>query len=85
AFWSELLLTRGKWSGWIGYAFEDLTDEEQLASRELKKTDTILAGLQFAAGSGISFGLEYAHFTSAFFQSDKARTNQVMLSAQLSL
>jgi len=85
AFWSELLLTRGKWSGWIGYAFEDLTDEEQLAARELKKTDTILAGMQVAVGSGVSFGLEYAHFTSAHFQSEKAKTNQVMFSAQINL
>ena len=85
AFWSELLLTRGKWSGWIGYAFEDLTDEEQLAARELKKTGTILAGLQLAAGSGVSFGLEYAHFTSSYVQSEKAKTSQVMFSAQLNL
>ncbi len=85
AFWSELLLTRGKWSGWIGYAFEDLTDEEQLAAMELKKTGAILAGLQFAAGSGVSFGLEYSHFTSSYYQSVKAKTSQVMLSAQLNL
>ncbi len=85
AFWSELLLSRGKWSGWIGYAFEDLTDEEQLSAMELKKTDAILAGMQFAAGSGVSFGLEYSHFTSSYFQSVKAKTSQVMLSAQLNL
>ncbi len=85
SFWSELLLARGKWSGWIGYAFEDLTDEEQLAARELKKTGTMLAGMQFAAGSGVSFGLEFAHFSSAYSQSEKTKTNQVMFSAQLNL
>ena len=85
SFWSELLLARGKWSGWLGYAFEDLTDEEQLAARELKKTAALLAGVQFAAGSGVSFGLEYALFNSRHFQSDKVKTNQLMLSAQLSL
>lgn len=85
SFWSELLLARGKWSGWLGYAFEDLSDEEQLAARELKKTDTLLAGIQFAAGSGVSFGLEYALFTSRYVQAEKATTSQVMLSAQLNL
>jgi len=85
AFWSELLLAKGKWSGWLGYAFENLSDEDQLAAKELKKTDTMLAGIQFAAGSGVSFGLEYAHFTSAYFQSDKAKTGQVMFSAILNL
>ena len=85
AFWSELLLARGQWSGWLGYAFEDLTNDEQLAVKELKKTDTIMAGMQFVAGSGVSFGLEYAHFTSSYFQSDKAETNQIMFSAMLTL
>lgn len=85
SFWSELLLARGKWSGWLGFAFEDLFAEEQLAGRDLKKTDTLLAGVQFAAGSGVSFGLEYARFTSRHFQGDKVTANQVMLSAQLNL
>lgn len=85
SFWSELLLSRGKWSGWLGYAFENLFAEEQLAARDLKKTDTLLAGIQFAAGSGVSFGLEYALFTSRYIVSEKATTSQVMLSAQLNL
>ena len=87
AFWSELILAKGKWSGWLGYAFEDLTDEEQLAIPELKKTEALLAGIQYAAGSGINLGLEFSHFLSAYFQSDKAKakTSQVMFSAVLSL
>jgi len=85
AFWSELLLTRGKWNGWLGYAFENVNDEAQLAARELKKTDALLAGIQFAAGSGVSFGLEFVHFIGDYFQSAKAKTNQVMFSAQFNL
>ena len=85
AFWSELLLVQGKWNGWLGYAFENLSDEDQLTAKELKKTDTLLAGIQFAAGSGVSFGLEFTHFISDYFQSTKAKTNQVMFSAILSL
>ena len=85
SFWSELLLSEGKWSGWLGYAFENLTDDNQLAVKELKKTDALLAGVQFAAGSGVSFGLEFAHFISDYFQSAKAKTNQVMFSAQFNL
>lgn len=85
AFWSELLLVQGKWNGWLGYAFENLNDEDQLAARELKKTDALLAGMQFAAGSGVSFGLEFVHFSSDYFQSTKLKTNQVMFSAILSL
>ncbi len=37
AFWTELLLVKNKWSGWWGFAFEDLSDKDQLASRELKE------------------------------------------------
>jgi hypothetical protein len=85
AFWSELLLTQGKWSGWLGYAFENLSDEDQLTAGELKQTDALLAGVQFAAGSGVSFGLEFAHFIGGYFQSAKAKTNQVMFSAILNL
>ncbi|HSQ35593.1 MAG TPA: hypothetical protein VLQ89_06340, partial [Candidatus Binatia bacterium] len=85
AFWSELLLTRNKISGWLGYAFEDLNAEEQLAVNELKKTNCLLAGIQYAAGSGVSFGLEFAHFLSQHFESSKLKTNQLIFSAQLSL
>jgi len=85
AFWSELLLTEGKWNGWLGYAFENLSDDDQLAARELKKTGALLAGVQFAAGSGVSFGLEFTHFISDFFQAAKAKTDQVMFSAILGL
>lgn len=85
AFWSELLLVKGKLSGWLGYAFEDLNDEGQLAAKELKKTDCLLAGVQYAAGSGVSFGLEFAHFLSQPFQSEKIRTNQLVFSAVFNL
>lgn len=85
SFWTEVLLAKDKWSGWLGYAFEDLTDEEQFAAVELKKTETLLAGVQFAAGSGVSFGLEYAHFSSGYVPAVKVGTNQVMFSATLSL
>ncbi len=85
AFWSELLLARNKFSGWLGYAFEDLNDEKQLAARELKKTSCLLAGVQYAAGSGVSFGLEFAHFLSQPYQSAKIKTNQLVFSAVLNL
>lgn len=85
AFWSELLLVRNKWSGWLGYAFEDLSDKDQLVANELKKTSCLLAGIQYAAGGGVSFGLEFAHFLSRHFQSDKIKTNQLIFSAILSL
>jgi hypothetical protein len=85
AFWSELLLVQGKWNGWLGYAFENVNDEDQLAAMELKKTNALLAGIQFAAGSGVSFGLEFVHFISDYFQSTKLKTNQVMFSAQFNL
>lgn len=85
AFWSELLLAKDKWSGWLGYAFEDLNKKEQLTTPDKKKTETLLAGVQFAAGSGVSFGLEYAHFTTHYFPPVQYKTNQVMFSAILSL
>ena len=85
ACWTEVLLTRDKLSGWLGYAFEDLKDESQLAANELKKTSCLLAGIQYAAGSGVSFGLEFTHFLSQHFQSDKIKTNQLVFSAILSL
>lgn len=85
AFWSELLLTRNKLSGWLGYAFEDLSAEEQLAVNELKKTNCLLAGVQYAAGSGVSFGLEFAHFLSRHFADSELKTNQLIFSAIFSL
>ncbi|MCX6555722.1 MAG: hypothetical protein NTZ12_12040 [Candidatus Aminicenantes bacterium] len=85
AFWSELLLAKNKLSGWLGYAFEDLNDEAQLAANELKKTNCLLAGIQYAAGSGVSFGLEFAHFLSQNFQSNETKTNQLIFSAFFNL
>lgn len=85
AFWSELLLVKNKLSGWLGYAFEDLNDEAQLAANELKKTSCLLAGIQYAAGSGVSFGIEFARFLSSYFQAAKARTSQLVFSAIVSL
>jgi hypothetical protein len=85
AFWSELLLVKNKFSGWLGYAFEDLNDNDQLAAKELKMTNCLLAGIQYAVGSGISFGLEFTHFLSQHFQSDNFGTNQFIFSAILSL
>ena len=51
----------------------------------MKKTACYLIGLQYAAGSGVSFGLEAATFKSSYFLSDSAKTNQIMFSAILSL
>ena len=82
-------------SGWLGYAFEDLREEGQLRHYgELKKTSCLLAGVQYAVGSGVSFGLEYSHFLSEIpehdfdsntFYSNKPKTNQLIFSAILSL
>ncbi len=76
SFWSELLLVRNKLSSWLGYAFEDLG---------LGKNECLLAGAQYAAGSGVSFGLEFAHFANGNPGYLDAKTNQVMFSAILSL
>jgi hypothetical protein len=85
SFWTELLLAKDKLSGWLGYAFEDLNDEGQLAANELKKTSSLLAGIQYAAGSGVSFGLEFSHLLSQHYQSEKIKTNQLIFSAILNL
>jgi hypothetical protein len=42
AFWSELLLVKNKFSGWLGYAFEDLNNKDQLAAKELKRTNCLM-------------------------------------------
>jgi hypothetical protein len=83
SFWSELLLSKNKFSGWLGYAFEDLL--EQMNPGEIKKTRCLLAGVQYAVGSGVSFGLEYAHFSSVVPWLTQPKANQVMFSAILSL
>ena len=81
SFWSELLLNKNSISGWLGYAFEDLLKQMNLG--EMKKTSCLLAGIQYAAGGGVSFGLEFAHFLSKTYYSLKA--NQLIFSAVLSL
>jgi len=83
SFWSELLLTKNKFSAWLGYAFEDLL--QQMNPGETKKTSCLLAGVQFAAGSGVSFGLEFAHFSTAAPVLEPPKTNQVMFSAALAI
>jgi hypothetical protein len=83
SFWSELLLTKNKFSAWLGYAFEDLL--QQMNPGETKKTSCLLAGVQFAAGSGVSFGLEFAHFSTDAPVLEPPKTNQVMFSAVLAI
>jgi hypothetical protein len=83
SFWSELLLTKNKFSAWLGYAFEDLL--EQMNAGETKKTSCLLAGIQYAAGSGVSFGLEFAHFLTVAPMLNEPKTNQLIFSAILSL
>jgi hypothetical protein len=83
SFWSELLLTKKKFSAWLGYAFEDLL--KQMNPGETKKTICLLGGVQYAAGSGVSFGLEFAHFSTAAPVLNEPKTNQVIFSAILGL
>jgi hypothetical protein len=83
SFWSELLLAKNKLSAWLGYAFEDLL--KQMNPGETKKTSCLLAGVQYAAGSGVSFGLEFAHFSTVAPVLKDPETNQLMFSAILGL
>lgn len=83
SFWSELLLSKNNISGWLGYAFEDLL--KQMNPGETKKTSCLLAGIQYAAGSGVSFGLEFAHFLTVAPVLNEPKTNQLIFSAVLSL
>jgi hypothetical protein len=78
-----LLLTKNKFSTWLGYAFEDLL--EQMNPGETKKTSCLLAGIQYAAGSGVSFGLEFAHFSTVAPVLNEPKTNQLIFSAILGL
>jgi hypothetical protein len=72
SFWTELLFSRNKVSGWLGHGYENVDG---------KKVNCWLAGTQLAVGGGISFGLEFTHFDSQYI----AKTNQVILSAILNL
>ena len=81
SLWAEILYKLRKTSLWLGYAFENLTDKEQLAPAALQDTSCILAGIQYHAGSKVSFGLEFTHFISKYHMvSDSAGTNQFILS-----
>lgn len=81
AFWAELIYKTKIMNAWAGYSFEIFTDENQLALNELKDTQVMFAGVKFILGKGISCGLEYARFTSKYFQgSEDSNTNQVILS-----
>lgn len=82
SFWSELLYKVNKFNIWLGYSFENLTDENQLSTWSLKDTSCILSGVKYTLGKGVSFGLEYAHFFTKYLNLvDKAKTNQLILSA----
>jgi hypothetical protein len=83
SFWSQAVVNRKKLSGWLGYGFEDLT--EQMNAGETKETRCLFAGVQYAAGSGVSFGLEFTHFSTTGPLLEPPKTNQVMFSAQLNL
>jgi len=82
SFWSELLYKVNKFNIWLGYSFENLTDENQLSTGSLKNTSCILSGVKYTLGKGVCFGLEYAHFLSKHLDlENKAKTNQLILSA----
>lgn len=81
SFWSELLYKVKKINVWLGYSFENLTDEDQLSTGSLKDTSCILSGVKYTLGKGVSFGLEYAHFLSKHLDlENKAKTNQLIFS-----
>jgi len=81
SFWTEILYTAKKTSFWLGYAFENLRDDDQVTAGGLQDTSCILAGVQYHAGGKVSFGLEYTRFLSKYNQvSDKASANQFILS-----
>ncbi|HDP95317.1 MAG TPA: porin [Candidatus Aminicenantes bacterium] len=81
SFWAEILYKLKKASLWLGYAFENLTENEQLGLATLQNTNCIFSGIQYHMGGKVSFGLEYTHFMSGYLQvDDKAKTNQLILS-----
>jgi len=82
AFWSEIVYSLNNFQGWLGYAFEDLTDESQLVSGNLKKTRALFSGLKYNVISSVSFGIEYCNFLSQYHNfDDDAKTNQIVISA----
>jgi len=82
AFWSEIVYSLNNFQSWLGYAFEDLTDESQLVSGNLKKTGAIFLGLKYNVISSVSLGIEYCNFLSQYLNlDDEARTNQIVISA----
>ncbi len=80
SLWAELVYVKKEWTAWAGYSFESLTTESQLTANELKDTSCILAGIQYAIGSGVTVGMEYSRFLSECMNSAKSTTNQFMLS-----
>lgn len=81
SFWGQLIYKDKKFNFWVGYSFENLTEDGQMSSGELQDASCIFAGIKLIAGGGVSFGLEYANFLSKKFQfSDDDKTNQFILS-----
>ncbi|MDY0296165.1 MAG: hypothetical protein RB296_02510 [Acidobacteriota bacterium] len=82
SFWAEILYKLKKSSLWLGYAFENLTEDKQLGLGTLQDTSCIFSGIQYHVGGKVSFALEYTHFLSSYLQvNDKAKTNQFIFSA----
>jgi hypothetical protein len=80
SFWGQLLYSK-KCTLWVGYSFENFTDTAQLGSMELKDVACIFAGIQCGLCSGVSFGLEYAHFISKYYLGTvDDKTNQLIAS-----
>lgn len=81
SFWGQLLYKAKKYHLWVGYSFENLTEDEQMSAGELQDASCIFAGIKLIAGGGVSIGLEYANFLSKNFQvSEDYKTNQIIFS-----
>jgi len=81
SFWAQILYKLKKYQLWIGYSFENLSDDEQLKAGDVQDASCILAGVKLIAGGGVSVGLEYANFLSKYYLGTKDfKTNQVILS-----
>jgi hypothetical protein len=81
SLWTQLLYKIKKYNIWVGYSFENLTEDGQLTPGELQDASCLFAGIKLAAGGGVSIGLEYANFLSKYYLGIvDFKTNQIILS-----
>jgi hypothetical protein len=82
SFWGEIVFEPvSSLDLWIGYSFENLTQNTQLAAGALQDTICIFAGIKYSVGGGFAMGVEYGNFESKYFQGPaNSKTKQFMAS-----